>query len=141
MDTAHAQSLKKFEILRGGLRVSGLFSSAHSFRGKFIKAFFAPIEIEHAVNRSLPKVLFVVGKKTMPSAVDRNRTKRLMKEAYRQEKSIAAECAAQHTGKGGNSILCIAFMYIGRYKTLPSSESFRKEIRELLQGIKSMNPG
>lgn len=123
------------------MRVSRLFSSARSFRGKFIKALFAPLEIDHAVNRSLPKVLFVVGRKTRPHAVDRNRIKRLMKEAYRQEKSIAAECAAQHAGNGGNKILGIAFMYIGRHKTLPSSESFRKEVRELLQGIKSMSPG
>lgn len=141
MDTAHAHSLKKYEILRGGTRVSKLFSSARSFRGNFIRALFASLEIDRAANRSLPKVLFVVGKKTRQHAVDRNRIKRLMKEAYRQEKSIAAECAAQHAGNGGNRILCIAFMYIGRDKTLPSSESFRKEIRELLQGIKSMNPG
>ena len=140
MDTAHAHSLKKYEILRGSTKVSKLFGSSRSFRGKFIKALFASLEIERGGNRSLPKVLFVVGRKIRPAAVDRNKIKRLMKEAYRHEKSIAEKCAAQYTGNG-NRILCIAFIYIGRNKTLPSLENFRKEVRELLEGIKSRTPG
>ena len=140
MDTASVHSLKKHEILRGSKQVSKLFSSARSFRGKFIKALFAPLETGCGGKRSLPKVLFVVGRKIRPHAVDRNRVKRLMKEAYRHEKPVAVDCAGSYADDG-KKVLCIALMYIGRNKTLPSSERFRKEIRELLEGIKSVAPG
>ena len=133
-------SLKKYEILRGRTSVSTLFSSARSFRGEFIKVLFAPLEMEHGSSRSLPKVLFVVGRKIRPDAVGRNRIKRLMKEAYRHEKPVAAECAEKYGGDGKKT-LCIAFMYTGRRKTLPSSESFRKEVRGLLESILRMTPG
>ena len=133
-------SLKKYEILRGSTTVSKLFSSARSFRGKFIKALFISLEMEREGKLSLPKVLFVAGRKNTPDAVDRNRIKRLMKEAYRHEKQLAAECAAKYRGKG-NRVLCIAFVYTGRYKTLPSSHRFREEIRTLLETIRSMSPG
>ncbi len=140
MESARVHSLKKYEILRGSTPVSKLFSSARSFRGNAIKVLFAPLEMESGGNRSLPKVLFVVGKKTRPDAVGRNRIKRLMKEAYRHAKPVAVECAEKYAGNG-NRVLCIAFMYIGRNNRLPSSESFRKEVRELLEGIKSTAPG
>lgn len=140
VDSACVHSLKKYEILRGNIPVSKLFSSAHSVRGKFIKALFAPLDLRYEGKKSLPKVLFVVGRKVRPDAVDRNRIKRLMKEAYRHEKSLATECAGRYAGSG-NRILCIAFMFIGRNKALPSSEHFRKEVRELLEGIKNTAPG
>lgn len=140
MSTTHVYSLKKYEILRGRTLVSKLFSSARSFRGGFIKVLFAPLEVDNGGRRSLPKVLFVVGRKIRPDAVGRNRIKRLMKEAYRHEKPLAAECAEKYAGDG-NKTLCIAFMYTGRRKTLPSSESFRKEVRELLESILRMTPG
>lgn len=140
MDRAREHSLKKYEILRGSATVSKLFSSARSFRGKFIKALFTPLEMELEGSLSLPKVLFVAGRKNTPDAVDRNRIKRLMKEAYRHEKQLAVECAAKYRGKGSRT-LCIAFVYTGRYKTLPSSHEFREEIKTLLETIRSMSPG
>ncbi len=140
MNTIHAHSLKKYEILRGRTLVSKLFSSGRSVRGEFIKVLFAPLDMECGGGRSLPKVLFVVGRKIRPDAVGRNRIKRLMKESYRHEKSVAAECAKKYAGSG-NVILCIAFMYVGRKKTLPSSDRVRKEVRGLLEGILRAIPG
>lgn len=120
--------------------MSKLFRSARSYRGNFIKVLFAPLEMTWRGHRSLPKVLFIVGRKIKPDAVDRNRIKRLMKEAYRHEKALAIECAGKYAGNG-ERILCIAFMYVGRKKNSPSLENFRKEIRALLEGINSMAPG
>ncbi|PWW81288.1 ribonuclease P [Prosthecochloris marina] len=137
VNSVRAHSLKKYEILRGSSSVSKLFSSARSYRGNFIKVLFAPLEVTWKGHRSLPKVLFIVGRKIKPNAVDRNRIKRLMKEAYRHEKALATECAGKYAGNG-DRILCVAFMYIGRKKNSPSLGSFRKEIRALLEGIKSM---
>ncbi len=138
----HGQSLKKYEILRGSKPVSKLFSSARSVRGQFIKVLFAPLELDgfEQVQLSLPQVLFVVGKKNISDAVSRNRIKRLMKEAYRHEKTAAIKCAGKHTG-GGNQVLGMAFMYIGRETVKPSPERFRKEIRSLLEGVVRMSPG
>lgn len=117
-----------------------LFSKARSVRSGNIKVLFAPLELEQSGKRSLPKVLFIVGKRIVPDAVDRNRIKRLMREAYRHEKSVAVACAGKYTGNE-NGTLCIAFMYIGRTKTIPSQEWFRAEVRGLLQSILSASPG
>ena len=131
--------MKKYEILRGRKPVSVLFSKARSVRSGNIKVLFAPLDFEQSGKRLLPKVLFIVGKRIVPDAVDRNRIKRLMREAYRHEKSVAVTCAGKYAGKESRA-LCIAFMYIGRTKTLPSQECFRAEVRDLLQRILRASP-
>ncbi len=79
-------------------------------------------------------VLYVVGRKQRPDAVDRNRIRRLMKEAYRHEKPLARRCAQRLTGQEGR-ILCMAFVFTGRGSKIPSQERFREEIGKLLTSI------
>lgn len=131
--TTHVHALKKYEILRGRLALSKLFATAQSCRGRWIKIFFAPIEMKGS-GGLYPKALFVVGKKNRPDAVGRNRIKRLMKEAYRHEKQLAHACAEQYAGQG-NTTLYIAFVYSARSKVIPSLEGCRKEIRGLLESV------
>ncbi len=103
-------------------------------KGRFIKAVYVPIDMHTRSNRCLPMVLYVVGRKLRPDAVDRNRIRRLMKEAYRHEKPAARRCAQRLAGEKDRK-LCIAFIFTGRGKKLPSPERFRDEIRTLLTGI------
>jgi len=131
---AHDHSLKKYEILRGRKAISRLFGSGDSLRSALFRLLYMTFPVENGCRRSLPKILFVVGKRGWPRAVDRNRIKRLMREAYRHEKQLAIRCAERHAS-GENTLLCMALVYTGRKPEIPSAGRFRKEVRSLLEGL------
>lgn len=68
---------------------------------------------------------FAAPKRHFPKAVDRNRIKRILREAYRLEKS-----AALNSTKGSYAIVIV---YIG--KGLPDFQEVRKATKSLLQKI------
>ena len=130
---AHVYSLRKHEILRKKLPISLLFRSGKSMKGEFLRIVYASLQLEKSCFKALPSILFAVSKKTLPSAVGRNRVKRMMREAYRLEKSLIQGRAESPYEKCGDGMLCIAFLYTGRRKTFPNLEEFREEIRGLLE--------
>ncbi|MCX6179871.1 MAG: ribonuclease P protein component [Chlorobiales bacterium] len=83
----------------------------------------------------VPAILFAVSKKTLPSSVHRNRVKRMMREAYRLEKSCVERSVEFPDKRREQKLLCIAFLYMGRRQTFPDLDAFREEIRRLLQHI------
>ena len=96
---------------------------------------YASLNPENNGVQGFPAILFAVSKKTLPSSVHRNRIKRMMREAYRLEKSsveINKEIPEEGSAHGQ---LCIAFIYTGRKKTFPNLEAFRVEVRKLLQNM------
>jgi ribonuclease P protein component len=97
---------------------------------------YADLKPEHNCFPGIPAILFAVSKKTVPSAVGRNRIKRMMKEAYRIEKSLIPWIGKNPHDDGQDEVLCIAFLYSGSRKTFPDLEAFREEIRRLMQSIK-----
>ena len=128
-------SLRKHEILRKKLPISLLFKSGKSIKGDFLRIVYASLQLENDCFQEFPAILFAVSKKTVPSAVGRNRIKRMMREAYRLEKSLAP-IRAENLREGSSSgMLCIAFLYTGRRKTFPNLEAFRVEIRGLMEGV------
>ncbi len=128
-------SLRKHEILRKKLPISLLFKSGKSIKGDFLRIVYASLQLENNSFQPLPAILFAVSKKTVPSAVSRNRVKRMMREAYRLEKSLIPGRAENLREGSASGMLCIAFLYMGRRKTFPDLEAFRVEIRVLMESI------
>ncbi len=135
MDKVHGCSLRKHEILRKKLIISHLFMSGQSVKGQFLRLVYASVKRENFKFHEVPAILFTVGKKTVPSAVRRNRVKRMMREAYRLEKHAVAMDLNRLHHDGLNERICIAFLYMGRRKTLPGLLAFREEIRGLIASM------
>lgn len=96
------QTLKKSNILRSKIEIEKLFAEGKSLLIKPIRVVYEELEKQEI---SETKVLFVVSKRFFKSAVDRNRIRRRVKEAFRKnvdwKKVIANE----------NKVLNIALLY------------------------------
>ena len=135
MNNVHVHSLRKHEILRKKQFISLLFRSGKSEKGDFLRVVYASLKPEaHSVAR-VPAILFAVSKKTVSSSVRRNRVKRMMKEAYRLEKSLLKNNAEYPQHGSSCEMLCVAFLYTGRKKSLPDLDAFREEIRVLMENM------
>ncbi len=82
------QTFAKEERLYEKKLIDQLFKDGKSFFVFPFKVFYMSHE---AAGLSLPKVLLSVPKRNFKRAVDRNRIKRLMREAYRRNKSSLSE--------------------------------------------------
>jgi len=128
-------SLGKHEILRKKVPIALLFKTGRSSKGNFLRIVYASLTLENNFFQGVPAILFAVSKKTVPSAVHRNRVKRMMREAYRLEKPLVKSRAESEHKGSASEMLCIAFLYMGRRKTFPDLEAFREEIRGLMAGM------
>jgi len=136
LDKAHQHSLRKHEILRKRELISLLFSGGKSARGDFLRIVYASLKSENRLHDGVPALLlFTAGKKKISSAVRRNKVKRMMREAYRLERSsLACDARYDKDGETGRK-LCIAFIYMSRRKNFPGLGAFRDEIRELMASL------
>ncbi len=135
MSSLHVHSLGKHEILRKKVPISLLFKRGRSMKGNFLRIVYASLALEKSFFQGVPAILFAVSKKTVPSAVHRNRVKRMMREAYRLERPLVESRAESEHEGSASEMLCIAFLYMGRRKTFPDLEAFREEIRGLMAGM------
>jgi ribonuclease P protein component len=131
----HVNALPRRELVRGRTHVSRLFNQGSRLKGGFLLMIVFPYKPESALaTRSLVRLLFSVGKKPVPRAVDRNRIKRLMREAYRMEKGVLS-CTGIHGEGAGRLHYSLAILYRGRADSIPSLEEFRDETRRLLKNF------
>ncbi len=135
MNNVHVHSLRKHEILRKKQLISLLFKSGKSVKGDFLRVVYASVKPEAHIIQRVPAILFAVSKKTVSSAVRRNRVKRMMKEAYRLEKSLLQNNVEYQNQGSSYAMFCIAFLYMGRKKTFPDLDAFREEIRVLMENM------
>ena len=119
-------TFKKSERLCSRILMDHLFQGDNRTASSYpIRAVFLPVE--GAVQKGA-SILISVPKKRFHDAVDRNRVKRQIREAYRKNKHALVEQVAQ-SGKG----LLVAFIYVSA--EIESTEYVEKRVVRLLDKI------
>ncbi len=119
-------TFKKSERLCSRILMDHLFQGDNRTASSYpIRAVFLPVE--EAVQKGV-SILISVPKKRFHDAVDRNRVKRQIREAYRKNKHALVEQVAQ-SGKG----LLVAFIYVAA--EIESTEYVEKRVVRLLDKI------
>lgn len=126
MTTSPRNTFKKSERLCSRILMDRLFQGgSHSVSAYPLRAVFLPVEAD--VQKGV-SVLMSVPKKRFHDAVDRNRVKRQLREAYRKHKHALAETMfAREQG------LLIAFIYTS--SQIESTAYIEKRMTRLLEKI------
>lgn len=119
-------TFKKSERLCSRILIDSLFQgNSRSVSAYPMRAVFRTIDAD--VQRGV-SILISVPKKRFHDAVDRNRVKRQIREAYRKQKHALAEQVATQ-GKG----LLVAFVYVS--DKIESTDHIEKRVVRLLEKI------
>lgn len=100
-----AQKLQKTEILRLKTEIEALFNEGITVKAPPLRVVYRFAKNENP----LPAVMFVVSKRNVKKAVQRNRIKRCMREAYRLLKNDVTQMLAQKPAP--NQQLQMALIY------------------------------
>ena len=126
MQVSTRYTFKKSERLCSRILMDRLFQGDnHSVSAYPLRAVFLPVDLTEQEGVS---VLMSVPKKRFHDAVDRNRVKRQLREAYRKHKhALAEQMAARKQG------LLIAFIYVSAQ--IESTAYIEKRMTHLLEKI------
>ena len=126
--SAKALTLKKEERISSRTLIEKLFDGGNS---RSMTAY--PVRIVYLIEsqpqEAAVKILVSAPKRNLKRAVDRNRVKRQMREAYRKKKHIVLE-RIDHTS---NTTLALAFIWLE--KELCSSSDVEEKIVNLLKRV------
>lgn len=126
MSTLHRNTFKKSERLCSRILMERLFQGGSRSVGAYpLRAVFLPVEQDTQKGVS---VLISVPKKRFHDAVDRNRVKRQIREAYRKQKHALVE-QMENSGQG----LLLAFIYVA--DKIESTAYIEKRLSRLLDKI------
>lgn len=113
---------KKKEKLKSKKAVDQIFTN-----GKSISAY--PLRLVFVKNNTSLKVGVSVSKRNFKNAVHRNRIKRLLREAYRLNKSVLYD----------NQLTDYAFMIIYNHKDMPDFELINEKTKKLFHKFIEQN--
>lgn len=120
------QTFIKSERLHEKKLIQKLFDEGESFYKYPFKVFYLNVKNKDAVKA---KVLVSVSKRLFKKAVERNRIKRIIREAYRKNKYLLSDNKFNENGQ----ILLIGFIYTG--KKLPEYQETEEKIILILQEL------
>ncbi|WGF93483.1 ribonuclease P protein component [Aequorivita marisscotiae] len=118
------QKFPKSEKLKSSKTIETLFSDGKTHSSYPIKVFFLPKE-----NLKTSLAAFAVPKRNFKSAVDRNKAKRQLREAYRLNKHIFKEI-------NGKKFVML-FLYLGKVK--PQYAQLERAMVMLLKKLRDEN--
>lgn len=114
------QKFPKTEKIKSRKTIDQLFSEGKSVVQYPVKMLFIPSEMR------IHQAAFSVPKRNFKRAVDRNRIKRQLREAYRLNKSVLTDSEKQYA---------LFFIYLGKEKT--EYRHIEKSIKKLLLKVKN----
>ena len=114
------ESLSRKEKLKSRKQIEHLFSSGKAIKAYPLMAVYSKILPSDGIHY---KAGFSVSKKRFKRAVDRNRIKRLMREAYRRKKSFLPE----------NPDVCYGFMFVYLSRKEVSLVELEEKILEIFK--------
>ncbi|MGB8248232.1 MAG: ribonuclease P protein component, partial [Chlorobium sp.] len=133
----HVNSLRKHEILRKKQQIAELFRSRKKLKGEYVRVVYSYVGNGSSSGEAPLGVLFAVSRKIVPDAARRNRIKRLMREAYRQEKGVLQTSIRTDGEERCRGRFCVAVIYTGPGERFPDFAVLQGEIRRLLRTIRS----
>ncbi len=113
------ERLTKQERLKSKLIIDQLFIEGKSVNLFPLKLLYLPLP---AAPNSCSKIMVVAPKKKFKKAVDRNRVKRLLREGYRQQKSVIFNNI--------NQDFAFAILYLG--KEMPTYAQIQSQMGKLV---------
>ncbi len=128
-------TLSRHEIARGKTSLSELFADGRRRKGGLVFMITSEFSPAKAGRGAATRAMFTVGKRQVPGAVERNRIKRLMREAYRLEKDVLSAREGCGGPTSGQPVTFIAFIYRGRRDAIPSLVEFREEMKRMFEAL------
>ena len=123
-------TFKKTERLHSKLLISKLFKDGNSF---FVYPFRITYDVVERGDNPPVQILVSASKRNFKTAVDRNRIKRLIREAYRKNKHDVWGCFDNKT----NKMLLISIVYAA--KTIVSYAEVERKLILILQRLIKKN--
>lgn len=130
MEQPQRYTFNKIEKLKSRKLIEQLFKTGKSFSNFPFRVVYTFTENEKAANGV--QAGFSVGTKSFKKAVDRNRIKRLMREAYRLQKNEFTTAVA-----ASNKKMAVFFIYAGN--ELPVYEQVFNKIGSAVKRLQKIN--
>lgn len=118
-------TFKKEERLNSKKTIQSLFANGKSFFNYPFKVYYLLTDSNSSTSTA---ILFSVGKRQFKKAVDRNKLKRLCREAYRLNKTVLIKKITEH-----EKHIDIAVVFVG--KSIPEYKEIEQKTKKYLEHL------